>query len=136
MILHPTSNPRIIFAGGSILGADCFSMVDGLLIFTGGFTGLQVTAKNFERDGRIPCPHRIHAGAPDGGLCQLIRDDLDYLSGEGCKKIGIHAPNSVEEARQAVNATVEWLEKHPGSVETVYFVDLKDDYFNCFGTGL
>ena len=133
IILHPTTHPQIVFAGGNILGRKMLSLVDGLIIFTGGFTGLQGLANAYEQEGRIPCPHKIYNDA-GGRLRQMIQEDLDNLTGQGCKTIGIHAPNSVNEAKEAIETTVEWIEKHPDTLETVYFVDLRDDYFHCFGT--
>ena len=132
-ILHPTTHPQIVFAGGNILGRKMLSLVDGLIIFTGGFTGLQGLANTYEQEGRIPCPHKIYNDA-GGRLRQMIQEDLDNLTGQGCKKISIHAPNSVNEAQEAIEMIVEWLEKHPDTLETVYFVVRRDDYFHCFGT--
>ena len=51
-----------------------------------------------------------------------------------CRKIGMHAPNSVCDARESIEVAKEWLAQHPDAVDTIYFVDARDDYFNCFGT--
>ena len=134
MTLHPTSHPQIVFVGGNLFTNESNRLFDGLLVFTGGFTGLQVLAKEAERNGSIPCPYRIHADASGGELAKVIQEDLDYLAGEGCRKIGMHAPNFVDDARISIEAAKEWLAQHPDAVDTIYFVDARDDYFNCFGT--
>lgn len=134
MTLHPTSHPQIVFVGGNLFTNETYPLIDGLLVFTGGFTGLQVLAQESERNGSIPCPYRIHADASGGELVKVIQEDLDYLAGEGCRKIGMHAPNSVCDARESIEVAKEWLAQHPDAVDTIYFVDARDDYFNCFGT--
>ena len=139
MTLHQTSHPQIVFAGGDLLGRESLSLFDGLLIFPGGFTGLRAKAADAVRNGLIPFPYRIHdMGIPgmdreSTDLSQVIKKDLDYLAEAGCRSIGIHAPNNMAEAKAAVRAAVRWLEKHSKDVDTLYFVDLADDYFNCFG---
>lgn len=133
MTLHPTSHPQIVFVRGALLSRECYFRFDGLLVFPGG--GFQMMVREAVRDGRIPCPYRIHDHWITGsdGLSQVIQDDLDYLAGEGCRRIGIHAPNNMNEAKTAVRAAVNWLKKHSKSVDTLYFVDREDDYFNYFG---
>ena len=63
----------------------------------------------------------------------MIKDDLDYLAGAGCRRIGIHAPNDMDGAKAVIRAAVRWLMNHSKDVDTFFFVDLKDDYFNYFG---
>ena len=66
-------------------------------------------------------------------LSQVIKNDLDYLAGSGCRRIGIHAPNDMNGAKTVIRAAVKWLGRHSNMVDTLFFVDLQDDYFNYFG---
>ena len=140
MTLHPTSHPQIVFAGGMLFTPECYAAFDGLLVFTGSFTGLQCLAAEAVRDGRIPCPYRIHGlETPvnvfgDEELAQTVQEGLDQLAAQGCRKIAIHAPNSVGESRIAIEAAKDWLELHRDEVDTLYFVDASDDYFRVFGS--
>ena len=140
MTLHPTSHPQIVFAGGRLFTPECYATFDGLVVFTGGFTGLHVTASEAVKEARIPCPYQIHGVETpvrvigNDELAQVIQDDLDQLAGQACRKIAIHAPNSVEGARIAIEAAKGWLQRHGDEVDTLYFVDAKDDYFRVFGS--
>lgn len=139
MILHPTNHPKIVFAGGRLFSEECDSLFDGLLVFAEGFSGLNMTARTAELHGKIPCPYRLHGTGTLREPISLsripltVRDDLDFLSSQGCRRIGIHAPNDMPRAKSAVRAAVDWLEVHPDEVETLFFVDAADDYYNVFG---
>ena len=140
MTLHPTSHPQIVFVGGSLFTPESYSAFDGLLVFTGGFTGLQCIAAKAVRDGRIPCPYRIHGVETpvriigNDELAQVIQDDLGQLAEQSCRKIAIHAPNSVDGSRIAIEAAKDWLQVHGDQVDTLFFVDAQDDYFRVFGS--
>lgn len=139
MTLHTTSHPQIVFAGGRLFTPESYATFDGLLVFTGGFTGLQASAADAVHAGQIPCPYRIHGVETpvrvirNDELAQVIQEDLDLLSAQGCRKIAIHAPNFVDASRIAIDAAKAWLEQHGDAVDTLFFVDAKDDYFRVFG---
>lgn len=136
LIIHPTAHPQVFFAGGDVFSKDSYNRFDGLLICAGGFNGLTAMTRDAVRKSTIPIPHQIHAGGeyvPKKGIPALIHHDLDVLSGQGCKRIGVHTHHDLSRAKAAVRAVVSWLEKHPGAIETVTFVDMRDDYYNCFG---
>ena len=89
------------------------------------------------RRGWLKCPFRVHFDSiPISELADLFLTDLDSLTGQGCRTIGIHDPSSVEESQIVVRAAVEWLDTHSDSVNSLFFVDAHDDYFKCFGTNL
>lgn len=133
LILHRTNHPKIVFAGGDLLGKESLSRFDGILAFAerGAFG-------HYTRDaisqGRILCPYRVHYNSlSPREIIDSVHEDLDYLVGEGCQRIGIHAPSNVPNAQIAMQATVDWLRTHAQDIDKLYFVDAHDDYFNCFG---
>ena len=139
MIFHPTNHPRIVFAGGQLFSEESASLFDGLLVFAEGMSGLHVTAWNAVHSGQVLCPYRIH-GLDDavgkvsfGRIPGTVQEDLDFLSAQGCRRIGVHAPDEMSRAKAALRATVEWLNAHPDAVDTLFFVDMQDDYHTCFG---
>ena len=132
MILHPTSHPQIVFAKGSLLGKESFSLFDGILAFVDyRWRGMRNTV--------FPCPYRIHSANRreqeiyNDNLDLVVRNDLTYLADRRCRKIGIHVPDDIDSAQIAIRAAVNWLSTESNSVDTLYFVDLHDDYYNCFG---
>lgn len=139
MNVHPTNHPRIIFAWGMLFSEECDSLFDGILVFAEGFTGLNVIAGEAVLRDRIPCPYRFHGvenpreKVPLDRISLTIRGDLDYLSAQGCRRIGIHVPNDIPRAKAALRAAADWLETHPDVVDTLCFVDANDDYYNVFG---
>ena len=136
MKLHSTSHPRIEFAKGDIFAED--SGFDGIIVFTGGFTGLHALAEESARKG-LPYPHRIHGierpiqVIRSCNVRRVVQEDLDYLASQGCKRIGVHAPNDIRGAKTAIRAAVDWLKDHPGADDQLVFVDSRDDYYNYFG---
>lgn len=138
MIQHPTNHSKIVFADGKLFTKTSSSMFDGLLVFADGFTGLHALAWDAVNSGQIHCPYRIHGlehsdGVRPGQVGSTIIRDLDFLSGQGCRRIGIHAPNDICGAKTALRAAVDWLRMNPEAVDTLTFVDAGDDYYNVFG---
>lgn len=139
MIIHKTSHPQIFYAGGDLFGKQSLSQFDGFLAFAEGFTGFNCASWNAVNEGKIKCPYRIHGiedprvNTPMTRVGRIVRQDLDYLSSCGCRKIGIHTPNSLGKVKEALRAAVKWLDAHSANVDSLTFVDLQDDYFNCFG---
>ena len=136
MKLHSTSHPRIEFAKGDIFAED--AGFDGILVFTGGFTGLHALAEESVRKG-LPYPYRIHGierpvqVIRDCNVRRVVQEDLDYLASQGCRRIGVHAPNDMRGAKSAIRAAIDWLKDYPGAVDQLVFVDSRDDYYNYFG---
>ena len=139
MVLHPTNHPRIVFAGGRLFSEESASLFDGILVFADRLSGLSLTACEAESEGRIPCPYRFHLNESPWAMVPLsripltIREDLDYLSAQGCRRIGIHAPNDVPRAKAALRIASDWLDAYPEGAENLFFVDANDDYYNLFG---
>ena len=135
-LIHPSAHPQLLYAKGDILNRESYARFDGLIIFIGGFNGLTATAKNVLRNGSIPIPYRIHKpkdGQIPENVSEILRHDLGLLFHQGCKRIGIHTWHDMKPAKTSVRSAVRWLNEHPGSVESVTFVDLEDDYYHCFG---
>ena len=139
MLYHSTSYPRILFAKGDLFSKESLSHFDGILAFAEGFTGINRVAYDAVNGGLIKCPFRIHGldtfsiGKSTTSVYRNVQRDLDYLANQGCQRIGIHAPNQMDRAKSALRAAVKWLEDHADDVVTLTFVDLRDDYYNCFG---
>lgn len=130
---HPTSHPTIVFAGGDLFGSESLSKFDGILAFAerGGFGAY---TRAILKDGYPQCPHRVHfLSVPLEQLAGVVQEDLDFLVGQDSRTIGIHLPSFISESKTALQAIVEWLDTHAGSVDSLVFVDAHDDYFNCFG---
>ena len=87
----------------------------------------------------LQCPYRIHGLAfdqrsiPLSGIRRTVQRDLDYLTSQGCRRIGIHLPDDFNKVKTGLRAVADWLETHPDAVDALFFVDAQDDYFNCFG---
>ena len=139
MVLHQTSHPQIVFAGGDLFEEQSLAQFDGILAFAEGFGGINLTAMKAVDGGLVKCPYRIHGldnprkKTPAERVGGAVWKDLDYLAAQGCRRIGIHAPNDIKGAKMALRSAVDWLEEHKGAVESLTFVDLHDDYHNCFG---
>ena len=139
MIFHKTSHPRIIFAKGNLFSKESLSYFDGILAFAEGFTGINRSAYNAVNNGLIKCPYRIHGiesfriDTAITKVNRIVKSDLDYLADQGCRNIGIHVPDQMDRAKTALRAAVEWLKDHTDVDLTLTFVDLRDDYYNCFG---
>lgn len=137
LTIHPSAHPKIFLAGGNILGKDSFEQFDGLILFAVGFNGFHMAALRAVEGGTIPVPVRFHE-TRDGDYTQsvlpdIIGQDLGILSQQGCRRIGIHTMHELGLAKTSVRAALEWVNKHPEAVDAVTFVDMKDDYYNCFG---
>jgi hypothetical protein len=139
MIFHKTSHPRIIFAKGNLFSKESLSCFDGILAFAEGFTGINRSAYNAVNNGLIKCPYRIHgieSFRTDTSITKvngIVQSDLCYLAEQGCRNIGIHIPDQMDRAKTALRAALEWLNDHTDVEITLTFVDLRDDYYNCFG---
>lgn len=131
--LHPTSHPKIVFAGGDLFGAESRSRFDGFIAYAerGGFKGY---AEEVLGRGWLQCPYRIYSHPTDAAqVRKKFQRNLNYLAGQGCRRIGIHAPEDWRRCKIAIRAAVDWLNAHPDAVDKLYFVDASDDYFTCFG---
>ena len=139
MITHITSHPRIVFAKGNLFSKESLSVFDGILAFAEGFTGINRVAYDAVHNGLIKCPFRIHGidsfrtDTSVSNVRRLVQSDLDYLAGQGCHRIGIHAPNDLDGAKASLRTAAKWLNSHADDDITLTFVDLHDDYYNCFG---
>lgn len=139
MIIHPTPHPRIVFAKGDLFSEESLFRFDGILAFAEGFRGINVAAGQAFYGGRITCPNRIHGVERPREVTALsrigsvIHDDLDYFAAQGCMDIGAHFPDDMPRAKAALRAVLHWFEAHPDAPLTLTCVDMKDDYYNCFG---
>lgn len=141
---HPTVHPNIFFAGGNLFSPDCLSRFDGLLAFVYGEV-LHKFASFADMDNDIKYPH-IFYGGPGNRSKQptlhkqkgMIIRGLDDLAAEGCRNIAFHGGSVtdatyVEGARECVRTIVEWIDRHPGEIDSITLVDLGDDYYLRFG---
>lgn len=144
--IHSTVHPNIFFAGGDLFSPDCLPRFDGLLAFThGGFSPLHSLADFADMDGAITYPHIMYGTAGDMSRKPTLRKQksmivkgLDELAADGCRHIAFHGGSVtdatyVEGARECVRTIVEWIDRHPGEIDSVTLVDLGDDYYLRFG---
>lgn len=134
LTLHPTNHPKIVFVGGDLFGKEGLSRFDGFICFADRHFRAYVQA--LVEEGYPQCPNRMHFEDDLHPLQvrDMLLEDLDILSGKGCRRIGIHAPGYVPASKAALRATVDWLAGDGrDTVDTLCFVDAHDDYFHCFG---
>lgn len=141
---HPTVHPNIYFAGGDLFSPDSLSHFDGLLAFVYGGV-LHKLASFADMDNDIKYPHIFYGGS--GHRCRkptlrkqkgMIIRGLDDLAAKGCRNIAFHGGSVtdatyVEGARECVRTIVDWIDRHPGEIESITLVDLGDDYYFRFG---
>ena len=144
---HSTCYPGIYFGGGNLFRVETLSHFDGLLAFVyGGFSPLHSDACSALMEDRIPYPHILYGADPDLSsrkpnlrmIPKLVWKGLDRLSSAGCRSIGFHGAEVVDDyyvdgARTCLRAICEWIDRNPGKIDRIVLVDAGDDYYHRFG---
>lgn len=140
LIIHPSRNPKIFFAGGDLGGQDSQKKFDGII----AFVAEKYRPSNLRRFcmSTITCP-KVVFGLNNNSCPELkkipsmIFYALNILTKKGCRNIGFHGAlpsdgDYVDGAEASLKAIEIWLARHPGAVDSITLVDSHDDYFNLF----